>query len=231
LIYNKKKFSPNGLSIQAMGNFSAYDSIWYYGQDFNDLKGTCRTLDGVDGETSLDRGIIGKNGFSLMDDSNSLLLREDGWIEPRTHQVEDLYFWGYGHQYKEALKAFYYLCGKSPMIPRYAMGNWWSRYYKYTESSYKELINRFEKEEIPFSVAVVDMDWHVVDIDPKYGSGWTGYTWNRELFPDPEGFLKWLHNENMRVTLNVHPADGIRACEEQYKVIAQKLGVDWENEQ
>ena len=231
LIYNKKKFSPNGLSIQAMGNFSAYDSIWYYGQDFNDLKGTCRTLDGVDGATSLDRGIIGKNGFSLMDDSNSLLLREDGWIEPRTHQVEDLYFWGYGHQYKEALKAFYYLCGKSPMIPRYAMGNWWSRYYKYTESSYKELINRFEKEEIPFSVAVVDMDWHVVDIDPKYGSGWTGYTWNRELFPDPEGFLKWLHNENMRVTLNVHPADGIRACEEQYKVIAQKLGVDWENEQ
>lgn len=231
LIYDKKKFSPNGLSIQAVGNFSAYGSIWHYGQDFQDLKGTARTLDEADGEIPLERGIIGKNGFSLLDDSKSLLLREDGWIEPRSHQEEDLYFWGYGHEYKRALKDFYYLCGKSPMIPRYAMGNWWSRYYKYTEESYKELMNRFEKEKIPFSVAVIDMDWHLVDIDPKYGSGWTGYTWNRDLFPDPEEFLQWLHNRNMRVTLNVHPADGVRAHEEQYRAVAEEMGVDWEKEQ
>ena len=231
LIYDKKKFSPNGLSIQVVGNFSAYGSIWHYGQDFQDLKGTARTLDEADGEIPLDRGIIGRNGFSVLDDSRSLLLCEDGWIEPRTHQEEDLYFWGYGHGYKKALKDFYYLCGKSPMIPRYALGNWWSRYYKYTEESYKELMNRFEKEKIPFSVAVIDMDWHLVDIDPKYGSGWTGYTWNRDLFPDPEEFLQWLHNRNMRVTLNVHPADGVRAHEEQYRAVAEEMGVDWGEEQ
>ena len=231
LIYDKKKFSPNGLSIQVVGNFSAYGSIWHYGQDFQDLKGTARTLDEADGEIPLDRGIIGRNGFSVLDDSRSLLLCEDGWIEPRTHQEEDLYFWGYGHGYKKALKDFYYLCGKSPMIPRYALGNWWSRYYKYTEESYKELMNRFEKEKIPFSVAVIDMDWHLVDIDPKYGSGWTGYTWNRDLFPDPEEFLQWLHNRNMRVTLNVHPADGVRAHEEQYRAMAEEMGVDWGEEQ
>src|SRR5699024_9981045 len=97
LIYDKKKCSPNGLSIQAVGNFSAYGSIWHYGQDFQDLKGTARTLDEADGEIPLERGIIGKNGFSLLDDSKSLLLREDGWIEPRSHQEEDLDFWGYGH--------------------------------------------------------------------------------------------------------------------------------------
>ena len=231
LIYDKKKFSPNGLSIQAVGNFSAYGSIWHYGQDFQDLKGTARTLDEADGEIPLERGIIGRNGFSVLDDSKSLLLGEDGWIQPRTHQEEDLYFWGYGHEYKRALKDFYYLCGKSPMIPRYALGNWWSRYYKYTEESYKELMNRFEKEKIPFSVAVIDMDWHLVDIDPKYGSGWTGYTWNRDLFPDPEEFLQWLHDRNKRVTLNIHPADGVRAHEEQYRAVAEEMGVDWEKEQ
>ena len=231
LIYDKKKFSPNGLSIQAVGNFSAYGSIWHYGQDFQDLKGTARTLDEADGEIPLERGIIGRNGFSVLDDSKSLLLGEDGWIQPRTHQEEDLYFWGYGHEYKRALKDFYYLCGKSPMVPRYALGNWWSRYYKYTEESYKELMNRFEKEQIPFSVAVIDMDWHLVDIDPKYGSGWTGYTWNRDLFPDPEEFLQWLHDRNKRVTLNIHPADGVRAHEEQYRAVAEEMGVDWEKEQ
>ena len=231
LIYDKKKFSPNGLSIQAVGNFSAYGSIWHYGQDFQDLKGTARTLDEADGEIPLERGIIGRNGFSVLDDSKSLLLGEDGWVQPRNHQEEDLYFWGYGHEYKRALKDFYYLCGKSPMIPRYALGNWWSRYYKYTEESYKELMNRFEKEKIPFSVAVIDMDWHLVDIDPKYGSGWTGYTWNRDLFPDPEEFLQWLHDRNKRVTLNIHPADGVRAHEEQYRAVAEEMGVDWEKEQ
>lgn len=63
-------------------------------------------------------------------------------------------------------------------------GNWWSRYHKYTETEYKELVERFEKEEVPFSVAVVDMDWHLVeDVPPVYGSGWTGYTWNKKFFP------------------------------------------------
>ena len=231
LIYDKKKFSPNGLSIQVLGDFSASGSIWRWGEDFQDLKGTARTLDEADGAIPLGRGVIGRKGFSLLDDSGSLLLRADGWIEPRKHQEEDLYFWGYGHDYKEALKDFYHLTGKSPMIPRYALGNWWSRYYKYTEATYKGLMECFEKEEIPFSVAVIDMDWHLVDIDPKYGSGWTGYTWNRDLFPDPQEFLQWLHDRNMRVTLNVHPADGIRAHEEPYRAVAEEMGADWENEQ
>ena len=70
-----------------------------------------------------------------------------------------------------------------PLLPRFVFGNWWSRYHRYDEQEYKALIRRFEAEQIPFSVAVIDMDWHLVDVDPKYGSGWTGYTWNRELFP------------------------------------------------
>ena len=217
LVYDKQKFSPNGLSVQVLGQFINHGSIWHYGQDFQNLGGTARTLDEADGAIPLEKGIMGRVGFSLLDDSKSLVLTEDGWIEPRKSKGEDLYFWGYGHDYLEALKDFYYLCGKLPMVPRYALGNWWSRYYKYTEESYMELMERFEKENLPFSVAVIDMDWHLVDIDPKYGSGWTGYTWNREFFPDPDRFLKWLHDRNMHVTLNIHPADGVRAYEEVYE--------------
>ena len=83
----------------------------------------------------------------------------------------------------------------------------------YTADEYRELMERFRDEGIPLSVGVLDMDWHLVDIDPRHGSGWTGYTWNTELFPDPRGFLEWLHAKGLRVTLNVHPADGVRAHE------------------
>ena len=252
IIYNEKEFAGNGLSIQVKGGISGYHSIWHYGEEPEDLKGTARTLDMVNGEYALDHsdlfgfghqmrdggpaklklehGLISGFGFSVIDDSKSQILLENGWIEPRNKGVKDLYFFGYGHDYKEALKAFYYLCGSTPMLPRYALGNWWSRYYKYTEKSYMELMERFDEENLPFTVAVIDMDWHLVDIDPKYGSGWTGYTWNREFFPDPPRFLKKLHDRGMKTTLNVHPADGVRAHEECYPKMAKAMGVDMEHE-
>ncbi|MEI2659052.1 MAG: hypothetical protein V9G11_02785 [Bifidobacterium adolescentis] len=61
------------------------------------------------------------------------------------------------------------------------MGNWWSRYHRYTEDRIPSARSTVSKREgIPFTTAVIDMDWHLVDdVDPKYGSGWTGYTWNK----------------------------------------------------
>ena len=231
LIYDEKEFSSHGLSVQVKGNLSDYHSIWHYGEEIHDLGGTARTLDEADGAIPLEHGVISRFGYSVIDDSKSQVLLEDGWIEPRKKEIKDLYFFGYGHDYKEALKDFYYLCGKTPMLPRFALGNWWSRYYKYTEESYIELMDEFEKRGLPFTVAVIDMDWHLVDIDPKYGSGWTGYTWNREFFPDPDRFLKGLHDRGMRTTLNVHPASGVRAHEEMYEEMAKVMGVNVEDEE
>ncbi|MEE1086809.1 MAG: glycoside hydrolase family 31 protein [Schaedlerella sp.] len=235
LVYNEKDFSSFGLSIQVKGNLSVYHSIWKYGEKsiasfLPQLKGTARTLDMADGEIPLEDGIISAAGYSLIDDSRSQILLENGWIEPRRKNVQDLYFFGYGHDYKEALKDFYYLSGNTPMLPRYALGNWWSRYYKYTEDSYMNLMERFDKENLPFTVAVIDMDWHLVDIDPKYGSGWTGYTWNKDFFPDPKRFLTKLHERGMHTTLNVHPAGGVAGHEEMYLDMAKEMGVDYEHE-
>lgn len=247
--YNRKPFAANGLSIKVQGGESGWGRSWNYGQEIDDLLGTARTLDMTDGvhkisgdswhkgenlmneeyigKVPMEHGVISKDGFSVIDDSHSMALTEDGWVTPRQGDSVDLYFFGYGHRYLDCLKDFYHLCGKTPLLPRYALGNWWSRYHRYTEEEYKELVERFEDEKIPFSVAVVDMDWHLVDdVDPKYGSGWTGYTWNKNFFPDPKRFMSWLHDHDMKITLNVHPADGIRAYEELYPRVAEKMGID-----
>lgn len=228
LIYNKGEFTRSSLSIQVKG---AFGGMWHFGEEPKDLGGTARTLDEVDGATSVGHGLLSKSGFSVIDDSKSLIITEDGWVESRKQDNIDMYFFGYGRDYLGCLKDFYHLCGSTPLIPRYALGNWWSRYYRYSEQDYKALIMRFEEENIPFSVAVVDMDWHLVDIDPKYGSGWTGYTWNKELFPEPEEFIAWLHERGLKVTLNVHPADGVRPHEEMYVEMAKALGVDYKSEE
>lgn len=231
LVYNKQKFTDYGLSVQVRGNISVYHSIWHFGEEATDLRGTARTLDEADGAIELEHGIISRFGYGILDDSRSLVITEDGWVEPRKEDCIDIYFLGYGHEYEHCLKDYYHLTGKTPLLPRYALGNWWSRFYRYNDQEYKALMTRFEKEEIPFSVSVIDMDWHMVDIDPKYGSGWTGYTWNKELFPDPKEFMTWLHDHGLKVTLNVHPAGGVQAHEEKYKEMAEAMGRDWEKEE
>ena len=231
LVYNKQKFTDYGLSVQVRGNISVYHSIWHFGEEATDLRGTARTLDEADGAIELEHGIISRFGYGILDDSRSLVITEDGWVEPRKEDCIDIYFLGYGHEYEHCLKDYYHLTGKTPLLPRYAFGNWWSRFYRYNDQEYKALMTRFEKEEIPFSVSVIDMDWHLVDIDPKYGSGWTGYTWNKELFPDPREFMTWLHDHGLKVTLNVHPAGGVQAHEEKYKEMAEAMGRDWEKEE
>ncbi len=211
-------------------------SEWCFGDYFEDLGGTAKTLDGADGAIELERGIISRNGFSVLDDSDRMLLNENGWVETRHKNTLDLYFFGYGFEYKKAIKDYYKLTGFPPMLPAFALGNWWSRYYAYTQEEYENLVLRFEKENVPFSVGVIDMDWHLTDIpenkkdhDPLFPdsySGWTGYTWNKELFPDYKAFLKFLKEHGLKTSLNLHPAGGVCSYEEMYKEMALKCGVD-----
>lgn len=230
LHYTKGPFAENTLYVDVLGNFSTYYSRYTFGGPLRTLKGTARTLDHADGEIPLEEGIISRQGYAAIDDSASFVLTEDHFVEPRQAGAKDIYYFGYGHDYKQALKDFYHLTGPTPMLPRQVLGNWWSRYWRYNEKEYKDLMTRFKKEDVPFSVSVIDMDWHVTDIPEKYGSGWTGYTWNRDLFPDPRGFLKWLKDDERMVTLNLHPADGVRGFEEAYEAMAVAMGLDPDTE-
>ncbi|MBR5437836.1 MAG: DUF5110 domain-containing protein, partial [Clostridia bacterium] len=174
----------------------------------------------------------------------SLILNEDGTIGERIKSKDEYYF-AYGHDYRGCLKDFFSLCGQVPLVPRYCLGNWWSRYKAYTQQEYIDLMEKFIEKEIPLTVATIDMDWHWVDVKSKFGNtggkkslipnttdfilqgdGWTGYSWNTDLFPDYRAFLKWLKDKNLRITVNLHPAQGIRFFEDMYPQVAEAMGVD-----
>ncbi len=202
---------------------------WRYGDHpvFN-LGGTTSTLDGVDGECQLtDDGMCSLDGYTLLDDSRTPIIREDGWFEKRT-ECTDIYFFGFGHDYEASVQAYYRLTGVPQMLPAFALGNWWSRYYKYTASSYLDLMDRFRDHDVPLSVGIVDMDWHLTDGAGRVyrQEGWTGYTWNRDLFPDDRAFIEALHTRNLRTALNLHPAGGVQSHEEMYEDMAKRMGID-----
>jgi len=226
LRYDRAPFWPGGLSVQARGGVSNYHSTWRPGTTVENLGGTARTLDTIDGPLPLEDGLLSRHGVAVIDDSDTLLFGDDGQLHPREPGATDLYVFAHGRDYHAALDDFHAITGPQPLLPRAVLGNWWSRYFPYTADGYLALHDRFEDEGLPFSVAVIDMDWHLVDIPPRFGSGWTGYTWNRDLVPDPEAFLAALHDRGLAVTLNVHPADGIRGHEDAYPAVAQRLGID-----
>lgn len=209
------------------------------------LKGTCRTLDITAGIIKLSDGVCSKNGVAVLDDSDTLAIKPDGLILPRDNNETDEYYFAYGNDYIGATTDLYKLTGKVPLIPRYALSNWWSRYKAYSQEEYLTLMDKFKEEEIPITVATVDMDWHWVKIKEKFGKdahkvskhlnfmeyvydvwsvGWTGYSFNTELFPDPAGFIKKLKDDKYHVTFNIHPSMGVRWFEDQYQEMCEAMG-------
>ncbi len=247
LKYYKEEFNEHSLFIRYVGNnasvnagfgtISGEEKVWSYNlKNANNIKGSARTLDNVNGACELENGLMSFGSVTTLDDSKTLVLTEDGWVSVRSQKSADTYLFCYGDakkgfDNKACLKDYYTLTGHTPLLPRYALGNWWSRFYAYTQEEYINLMNRFKQEDIPFSVCVIDMDWHIRNIPSKYGTGWTGYTWNEELFPDYKKFLKYLHSEGYAVTLNVHPAEGLAAHEKAYSDMASAMGIDPKSEE
>ncbi len=189
-------------------------------QDVGNLGGTRRTLDDTGGDSPLEPGLISRAGWALFDDSRGVVLSPGhGWVVARPEQsAQDWYFFGYGHAYADALAEYTQFGGAVPLIPRYALGIWWSRYWPYSDDDLRQLVDEFAAHRLPLDVLVVDMDWHT----PGH---WTGYSWNHELFPDPAAFLADMHRRGLRVALNLHPADGVHPHEAAYGDFRAALGL------
>jgi len=223
---------------------------WSIGkQNKGNLKGTIRTLDGCKGNITyrgdtlrLENGLISRDGWVVINDSQRPLFDNSDWpwVMPRpAKKIQDIYFFFYGTGYKKALYDFSLLAGKIALPPKFTFGVWWSRYWEFSDVEMKNLVEEFRLHDVPLDVLVIDMDWHLVNrpewfndkgerLDDQAGEscGWTGYTWNRSLFPDPEGFLKWTNENQIQTCMNLHPASGIQPHEDQYTEFATAMGID-----
>lgn len=231
LDYDGCEFSPHGLSARERRN-RRWGAQWRWGVDesiddihYRNLGGTARTLDNANGRIDLEAGIMDGRGITCLEDS-SLALGPAGEPCAREPGSHDCYIFAYGADFRGAIADFYRLTGPQPILPRFTLGNWWSRFHRYDELEYLSILDEFAAHRVPLAVAVLDMDWHLTSLPERFGSGWTGFTWNRDLFPEPEEFALRLHERGLALALNLHPADGIRAYEDAYLQLAARFGVD-----
>ena len=225
--------SPEVLNIKMKLN--GRDILWYPGKDdAMNLKGTTRTLDGSMGDNKreqLENGLLSRAGWTVIDES-PLTKRGDGstsfvldhkqrgggidwWSEPVDKQATDWYFMGYGHQYKKALADYTRVGGRMPMPPLYILGYWYSKYQRYTQQDFMDIATEIQENNIPIDVMIFDMDWHT--------QGWTGWTWDKTIIPEPEKLIGFMHQRHLKVGLNLHPADGVNNDQEFYTDMIRDL--------
>ena len=210
-------------------------------QDANNLGGPLRTLDNMAGPQPLPNGLLSRSGWALIDDSGKPLLK-DGWVRQRpggmsldaartpemaVNKSLDWYVFAYGHDYKSAFAALKDISGPAAMPRRYTLGSWYCRWFKYSADDFRNIVQEYRDNDFPLDVLVMDMDWHTENASVGYGHagmlGWTGYTWNKELIPDPKKLLDEFHKDGIFVTLNDHPADGVRNHENVYPSFMKML--------
>jgi alpha-glucosidase (family GH31 glycosyl hydrolase) len=192
------------------------------GADHRYLGGWTRGLDLSSGREPLNPGVLTREGWFVLDDSATALLVDDGAgfrVRPdRTGDYRDWYAFGYGHDLRRALTDLRALTGRAPLLPRNAFGVWFSKYFAYTEQEFRDLVARFASERVPLDTLSLDTDFkrendpvgsavatNVIG-QPGRHFAWNGWDWNRDLFPDPDAFVTWMHRQGIGLVANIHPS-------------------------
>ena len=142
------------------------DRVWYYGHpEVRNFGGITYSLDDFTGNLKLEKGLYSTDGFAILDDSNSMVLEENGNFVARQEKNLDIYVFMYRKDLGLCLQDYYNLTGYPMLLPRYALGTWWYKNRKYTTESLAKLLEQFKNEKIPLSAIMLGDKWHL-DNDP-----------------------------------------------------------------
>lgn len=201
------------------------DKIWYFDHPEARNFGTSPTsLDENSEKISYTKGLYSVDGFSSFSDSRSLLLMPDGSLTIPSAERVDTYLFVYRRDFGLCLKDYFELTGYPSLLPRYALGIWWNKNEIYNFQDTKDLLINFNRSKIPLSILLLGEFWHLKDGN-NLSLYKTGYTFNRNLFPDPAFFTNYMHERGIHVGLQLDPSEGIMPHEDAYDDIARDLGL------
>ncbi|MBP3461216.1 MAG: DUF5110 domain-containing protein [Bacilli bacterium] len=201
------------------------DRIWYYGHPEIRNYGTpYLSFEDTDNKLKLKKGLYSIEGFASIDDSKSKILNQNNELISREGNNIDIYLFMYLNDYLDCLNDYYKLTGYPPLVPRYSLGNWWSRNLNYNDYTVKEIVDEFSEKEIPLSILLLDKKWHLNEYNGKTVD--TGFTWNNDNFVNPQYMINYLHSKGIRLGLNINPTEGIYPFEKNYNNIKNALNIE-----
>lgn len=108
---------------------------------------------------------------------------------------EDYYF-VYGPALDQVIAGFRQLTGQASLVPEWAFGLWQSRQRYETDKQSLDVVDEFRRRAIPFDNIVQDWQYW-----PR--NAWGSHQFDPARFPDPDGWLKALHERHAHVMISV----------------------------
>ncbi|MBQ4821898.1 TIM-barrel domain-containing protein [Aquimarina sp. MMG016] len=106
-----------------------------------------------------------------------------------------------GDDWKELMYQYTDLTGKQPLPPRWAFGNFASRFGYHSERETKEIVARFKTDSIPLDAIILDIYWFGKDIKGHMGN----LEFLKDSFPNPKQMINDFKDKGVKTILITEP--------------------------
>ena len=106
-----------------------------------------------------------------------------------------------GDDWKDLVKEYTFLTGRQPLPPRWAFGNFASRFGYHSEAEARKVVTQFRKDSIPLDAIIFDLYWFGKTIQGTLGN----LSFYRDSFPNPEKMIQDFAQNKVKTILITEP--------------------------
>lgn len=205
---NNKLFAGSNLKISLVNT----NKFWYYNHP--EARRYNTDLYRLNDKIKQVKGLYSQDGFVSIDDSKTSLILENGSFKKRDNSGVDIYVFMYNKDFYYCLNDYYLLTGYPPLIPRYALGNWWSKDDIYSEESIEHLVKKFESNNVPLSIFLLD-NWQNNN-DLKFNN----------FYSNPKSLVDYLSSNKIKLGLSIKDTLEFKKDNYIYDVLKDYISVD-----
>ncbi|MEW5249253.1 glycoside hydrolase family 31 protein [Microbulbifer sp. 2201CG32-9] len=150
--------------------------------------------------------ILSSNKYILLFDNSATGNLDLGASEDDVLQFEAVggrtsYIIATGKSYPQLMENYVDVTGRQPLPPRWALGNFASRFGYHSEAEVRATVDKFAAEDFPLDAVVLDLYWFGVDIQGHMGN----LAWDKNAFPQPEEMIADFNRRGIHTILVTEP--------------------------
>lgn len=170
---------------------------------------------------------LSSNRYAVLFDNASL-----GWLDLDSHENNTVSYttisgiMNYcviaGNSWYDLENQYTQLTGRQPLPPRWAFGNFSSRFGYHSQQQVLSTVDKFFKDSIPLDAVIIDIYWFGKGIFGDMGR----LDWYRDSFPEPVKMMQTLKAKGVKTILVTEPFILTTSTRWQEAVDNQVLGTD-----
>lgn len=106
-----------------------------------------------------------------------------------------------GENWEEIIENYTALTGRQPLPPRWAFGNFASRFGYHSEQEVRSVITKFQQDSIPLDAVILDLYWFGKEIQGTMGN----LEFYKDSFPTPQKMIRDFASNNIKTVLITEP--------------------------